>query len=324
MLYRNLPKTDLNVSRLCLGAMYFGWREPEEQSIRRLDAFTFAGGNFIDTANIYAEHHLGDKDYFGRDFASYRDGGSERLIGAWMANKRNRSQLFIATKMGFPYPGVPYGTSPKAIREECEKSLRRLKTDYVDLYYLHTDDKNAEREEVLYQLSLLIKEGKIRYIGASNFTSERFEEVNAIAEREGLPSFVCIQQRHSYLRPKPEANFGGQVASDRALIDYVEREGLTLLAYSPLLSGYYNNRQKRLSANYQWEDTDRRLATLDAVSREIGKTPVQVVLAWMLAHNVLPLTAASNDKQLDELLEAESLVLCDEHLARLDRAGVAD
>ena len=128
-----LGNSELNVSKMSLGTMYFGWKTPDEEGLLRMNKYAEAGGNFIDTANVYSRRLAPDKDFYGKDFKEYREGVSERLIGKWLKGKR-REDFVIASKVGFRYPGIELGTSPKQIREECEKSLIRLGTDYIDLY----------------------------------------------------------------------------------------------------------------------------------------------------------------------------------------------
>ena len=322
MKQRTIGKTDLKVSELCLGTMYFGWNEPRDRSFDRLEQYTAAGGNFIDTANIYAEHHKADKDYFGKDFDKFVDGGSERLIGEWLAKRGNRHELVIATKTGFPYPGVEYGTTAKGIKEECEKSLLRMGTDYIDLFYLHTDDRETPLEESLYALTQLVREGKVRYIGASNFKAWRLAEAAQLSERNGFEKFCCIQQRHSYLRGKTGWDFGGQLESNDDLFDFVRADGMTLLAYSPLLGGYYNNRTRPLMEQYAGADSLARCEALDKVAKKTGATPVQLVYRWMLDSNpsVLPLVASSSREQFEEALGALSLTLSEEDFNTLNNA----
>lgn len=320
---RMIGKTDLSVSEICLGSMYFGWREPEEQSLERLDQFVEAGGNFIDTANIYAMHHLNDRDYFGKDRNLFIDGGSERLLGAWMKEKKNRNQLILATKLGFPYPGTEYGTSAVQIKEECEKSLKRLGTDYVDILYLHTDDRDTTLEESLTALGELVAEGKVRYIGASNFTAWRLAQAMEISRERNLPQYCCIQQRCTYLRPRAGTDFGGQISVNEDMMDFVRESGITLLAYSPLLGGYYNDRTKPLMEQYQGADTQKRMEVLDEVAAESGASPAQLVYYWLMHSDpsVLPLVASSSRKQFEEALGALELKLSKGQMDRLTKAG---
>lgn len=322
MKQRKLGDSDLLVSEYCLGAMYFGWKEPKEQSMERLNQFTVAGGNFIDTANMYAEYHKGDKDYFGKDFDSFVDGGSERLLGQWMKERKNRQDLIIATKLGCRCPGVEYGTSRKQIFEECEKSLRRLQTDYIDLLYLHIDDRATPLEESLSALGELIKQGKVRQIGASNFTAWRLAQAEQVADRLGVKKYCCIQQRYSYLRAMPGQSFLPQLAVSDDMLDYLKNSDTTLIAYSPLLGGYYNNRSKQLLQQYVGPDTDARLSVLDAIAKEVHATPVQIVYAWLMqsSPSALPLVASSTKEQFDEALGALEIKLTDAQLGRLNAA----
>lgn len=317
-----LGHTDLSVSELCLGAMYFGWKEPPAQSIDRLEQYTEAGGNFIDTANMYAEHHKNDKDYYGKDFSQFVDGGSERLIGQWMKDRQNRHSVVVATKLGCRYPGTDYGTSPFQIRTECERSLKRLQTDYIDLLYLHIDDRTVPLEESLGALTDLMKEGKVRYIGASNFTAWRLAKAQEVSARYGLARFCCIQQRYSYLRSMPGNHFGGQREATAELLDYVQESGTTLIDYSPLLNGFYNNPAKGLLPPYRGPDTDTRLQTLREVAAEAGATPAQVVYYWLrhASPASLPLVASSTRAQFEEALASLELPITPQQLLRLSEA----
>ena len=306
-----LGNSELAVSKMSLGTMYFGWKTPDEEGIRQMNEYREAGGNFIDTANVYSRRLAPDKDYFGKDFKEYREGTSEKLIGAWIRDTGCRHDFVIATKVGFRYPGIELGTSPKQIREECEKSLRRLNTDYIDLYYLHMDDENTTLEDSLYTLTELKKEGKIRYIGLSNFKTSRIKEADEICRREGFDAPICVQQRYTYLKPRPDADFGKQATLDEELFEYAKKTGLSLLAYSPLLSGYYVDRTKKLPEQYLVEDIDERIARLHKVARDMGITATQLVYAWMLnlSPEVLPIVAVSRREQFKEALAAFKIKL---------------
>ncbi len=317
-----LGNTDLLVSEFCLGCMYFGWREERGQSWERLDQYVAAGGNFLDTANIYSGHSLKDKDYFGKDIDLYVDGASERLLGEWMKQRQNRHELILASKVGFPYPRVPYGTGASRIKSECDKSLLRLGTDYLDLYYLHTDDIDTPMEESLGALDELVKEGKVRQIGASNFSAWRLERALQISRHNGWAEYCCIQQRYTYLRPKSGWDFGGQKSVNDDLLDYVKDSGLTLLAYSPLLRGAYVDPAKPLMAQYVGPDSDSRLQALTEIASEVGATKNQLVYYYLLhtAPPAIPLVASSSAGQFDEALGTLSLSLSTEQMARLEKA----
>ncbi len=311
------------VTVLGLGCMYFGWREPEKNSLERLDQYIKAGGNFLDTANIYAEHWLPDKDYFGKDKAQFRDGGSERLMGQWLKGRSDREHLVIASKVGFPYPDVEAGTSAYRIRSECEKSLKRLGVDYLDLYYLHNDDRNTPLQESLAALNQLVREGLVKSIGASNFQSWRLAQAIALSRQNGWAEYCCVQQRYSYLRGKPGADFGAQLEATPDLMDFCESERVTPIAYSPLLGGAYTDPKKSFSAQYQGSDSDARLLAMDKVAQAHGATRNQVVYAWMLQSKpqVLPLVASSTAEQFREALGALELKLTDDEMAALNAAG---
>jgi len=315
-----LKKSELNVSKMPLGTMYYGWKIPDDTGLYQMDEYRDAGGNFIDTANVYSRRLAPDKDFYGKDFPEYREGTSEKLIGRWLRERRCRHDFVIATKVGFRYPGIELGTSPRQIREECEKSLRRLGTDYIDLYYLHMDDEAATLEASLEVLTDLKREGKIRYIGLSNFKTERIIEADKISEREGFVSPVCAQQKYTYLKPRDDADFGRQASADEKLFEYAKKTGLSLLAYSPLISGYYSDRTKKLPDQYLRSDIDKRMQILYEVAREISLTPTQLVYAWMLnsSPTVLPIVAFSNQEQFKEALKAFDTKIPEEIMNKLN------
>ncbi len=309
-----LGSTDADVSVMCLGTMHFGTKEDEETSFRLLDQYVEAGGNFIDTANVYA-----------RWIRGYEGGESETLLGKWMRERGNRDSLFIASKVGFEMPtrGVTRGTSAKQIVAECEKSLKRLGVETIDLYYAHHDDRDTPLEESLAAFDKLKKEGMVRYIGASNFRAWRLEQARWIANTKGWAEYCCIQQRYTYLRPRPGADFSPQVSTNDDLLDYCTNRAITLLAYSPLLAGGYTRTDRALPGQYTDPDADARLAELKAVSEETGATPNQVIFAWMMQSEpaIIPIFSASTTAQMHENLGALDLVLSTEQMARLDRAG---
>lgn len=315
-----LGLSELRVSKMALGTMYFGWKTPDAEGLRQMDEYSEAGGSFIDTANVYSRRLAPDKDFYGKDFNEYREGVSERLIGKWLRGKR-REDFVIASKVGFRYPGIELGTSPKQIREECEKSLIRLGTDYIDLYYLHMDDENTTLESSLYTLTELKREGKIRYIALSNFKTSRIIEADGICEKESFTKPVCAQQKYTYLKPKSDADFGRQAAIDRELLEYAKETGLSLLAYSPLLSGYYKDRTKKIPEQYLRSDIDEKMNALYSVARELSVTPTQLVYAWMLNSKpeVLPIVAVSNSEQFREALSAFELKIPEDLMNELNK-----
>ncbi len=308
-----LGQSDLSVSRLCLGTMHFGSRDDAASSQTILDRFVEAGGNFLDTANIYA-----------RWIDGCSGGESEELIGRWMQERGNRDDLVIATKVGFEYPGVERGLTAELIVEECDKSLKRLGIDRIDLYYAHKDDRNTPVDETLEAFDRLVDTGKVRYIGASNFTAWRLQKSLDIGERDRRPAYIGIQQRYSYLRPRAGTSFEPQLAASEELLDFCAGESFPLLPYSPLLGGAYAREDKSFPAQYEGPDSDARLKALREVAGELGATANQIVIAWMLHHTfpVVPVVAASSVQQIDEIIAAEQLSLTDEQKRRLDAAGV--
>jgi aryl-alcohol dehydrogenase-like predicted oxidoreductase len=312
MEYRYLGRTGLKVSEFCLGAMYFGSRNDKETSYRILDQYTEAGGSFLDTANIYA-----------RWVPGYVGGESETLLGEWMRGRKNRSRMFVATKVGFEYPGVERGLRARQIKVECEKSLKRLGVDTIDLYYAHVDDRNTPMEETLEAFDRLVKAGKVRLIGASNFLAWRLERAHWVSQTHGWAEYCCVQQRYSCIRPKPGASFTPQIAANDDLLDYCRAQGITMLAYSPLLSGAYTRADRSFSEQYLGPDTDARLVALKSVAEEVGGTANQVVLAWMVQSDppVIPLVAASTAEQMQENLGALEIELSAEQIARLYEAS---
>jgi len=308
----SLGQTGVEVSAFCLGTMYFGSRTDKATSYQILDRYVEAGGTFLDTANKYAGWVPGCEG-----------GESEIVLGKWMRERKNRAQIFIATKVGSDYQGVERGLRAQQIATECDKSLKRLGIDTIDLYYAHIDDRITPMEETLEAYDRLIRAGKVRWIGASNFSPWRLEEARWVSQTQGRAAYCCVQQRYSYVRPKPGASFGRQIAANDDLLDYCRARGMRLLAYSPLLSGTYTRADRTFPAQYLGSDTEARLAALKAVSEEVGATANQVVLAWMAQSDpaVIPLLGASTVDQLQENLRAQEVKLSAEQMARLNSAA---
>jgi len=308
----SLGRAGVKVSQFCLGTMHFGSRTDRMTSYRLLDQYVEAGGSFLDTANNYAHWVPG-----------FKGGESETLLGEWMRERQNRARLFVATKVGFDYSGVDRGLRASQIEAECEKSLRRLGIETIDLYYAHKDDRETPLEETLEAFDRLVRAGKVRFIGASNFAAWRLAEARCVSQVHGWAAYCCVQQRYSYIRPKPGVSFGPQVAVNDDLLDYCRAHALTLLAYSPLLGGAYTRADRSFQEQYLGPDTDARLAALDAVARETGATRNQVVLAWMAQSDppVIPLVGASTVEQLRENLGALEIVLSTGQMELLNSAS---
>lgn len=309
-----LGKTGVEVSTLCLGAMFFGTRTGPQASYRVLDAYSEAGGTFIDTANIYAHWVEG-----------YQGGESETLLGEWMRARGNRSGLFLASKVGFEYPGVERRLTAALIAQECEKTLRRMGIETLDLYYGHVDDRMTPLDETLEAFDKLVRAGKVRFVGASNYRAWRLEQAGWMSRTNGWAEFCCVQQRYTYLPMRPGTSNGAQVEANTDLLDYCASSGTTLLAYSVALAGAYSRGDRPLPPEYVSPDNQKRLDTLRAVAGETSATVNQVILAWMLQSTptILPLIAASDEAQLRENLGALELTLNAEQMNRLNTAGTA-
>lgn len=216
------------------------------------------------------------------------------------------------------------GLSAAAIDSAVDASLERLQTDYIDLYYAHIDHRQSDLTETLEAFNALIKRGKVRHIACSNMMAWRVQQAHDISEAHGWASYCGVQQRYSYLRPKPGTDFGVQEIASEELLDYCrENEDFTLLAYSPLLGGAYTRSDRPLPDAYVSADSEARLKVLREVAVEVGATPNQVVIAWMLRGTpaVLPVIAASRAEQLSEILAAPEVKLSPEQLGRLQNAG---
>lgn len=325
MLYRTMGNRR-TVSALCLGAMNFGTTTSPETATAILDRFVAAGGTFIDTANNY-NHRDGD------------GGESEELLGRWMNSRSNRDQLVIATKCGArtTTPGDPddvnwEGLGAAAIDSAVKGSLARLGVDRIDLYYAHIDDRSTPLEETVGAFGRLAAEGIVDLVGCSNFTSWRLERARQLAGDQSVASYSVLQQRHTYLWPKPLRQGGIERLGSPHFrhvgiehIDYLhEHRDVTLVAYAALLGGSYGRPERPFPAElgYAHPAAYTRFEVLRQVAQELGATTNQVVLAWLLHQDpvVIPLFGASSLGQLDEALDAVEISLDAELMDRLDAA----
>ena len=312
-----LGTTGENVSALCLGCMYLGTKMDAAMSFRILDAYAEAGGSFLDTANCYAfwiPGATGDE--------------SETLLGRWMRERDNRNRIFLATKVGArpsggPAGGPPEGLSARVIERAVHESLRRLGTDTIDLLYTHVPDRSTTVEETIEALDRLVRAGKVRFIGCSNEPAWRIERARGLSLSHGWAPFCCVQNRHTYLRPKQGAVLP-QVCVSEELLDYAATTAsVTLLAYSPLLGGAYARAEHTLPQEYATSDSRVRWKTLSSAARARGVSRSSLVLAWLMSGvpPFIPLVATSTVEQLRENLDAGELALDAESLRDLTEAA---
>ena len=316
MIMQKIPlgNTGTEVSELCLGTMYFGNRTDEETSRKLLDIYYEAGGRFLDTANKYATW-----------VEVFDEPTSEELLGRWMKGRDNRDELFVATKLGFPYDDVSQSLDPNIIEAEVEKSLRKLGTKKIDLLYAHVDDFGTPQEKVMEKFHQLIEEGKVRYIGASNFLAWRLQSANMIAEANDWTPYCCHQGRYSYLVPNRGSDFGGQVPVTDEMVDYWQSKAsdFTMLAYSPLLSGCYGREDRSIPPEYASPENKVRMEIVKDIARKKGLNGNQVVLAWMRQSDppVIPLIAGSTEEQIRQNIHSADVKLSDEEMGRLNGVG---
>ena len=314
-----LGNTGKQVSILALGCMNFGSLTDEVRSTELLEHYLEAGGTFLDTANNYAFWHAG-----------FEGGESERFLGWYLEERGKREDVFLASKVGANPTmkggclDAAEGLSATAIEKAIDESLERLRTSYIDLYYAHIDHRESDLTETLATFDKLVESGKVRHIACSNMLTWRIERARNISRTNDLAQHCGVQQRYSYLRPAPGADFGVQESVTDELLDYCrENDDFSLLAYSPLLGGAYTRKDRDIPQAYQGADSQARLKTLNAVAVELEATPNQIVLAWMMQNSptVIPLIAASTEAQLAESLASTQLTLSQEQLTRLNNAG---
>jgi aryl-alcohol dehydrogenase-like predicted oxidoreductase len=310
---RPLGRSGIAVAPLAFGANVFGWSVTADRADALLDAFVAHGLNLIDTADAYPAWVPGNEG-----------GESETMIGRWLRRRGGRHRVVIATKVG--KWARHRGLAPETIRAAADASLQRLGTDHIDLYQAHADDASVPLEETLGAFSRLIEQGKVRAIGASNYTAPRLAEALAISARHGLPRYETLQ---------PEYNLYDRAGYEADLEPLAREHGLGVIGYYALASGF-------LTGKYRSEaDLDRSpargaragryldarglriLAALDAVGARHGATPAQVALAWLIARRGIsaPIASATSVAQLDELAGALRLGLSDADRAELDAAS---
>ncbi|SEP53917.1 aldo/keto reductase [Amycolatopsis saalfeldensis] len=306
-----IGSSDLDVFGLNLGGNVFGFTADEQQSFDVLDAYTAAGGNFIDTADSYSAFvpgHVG--------------GESETIIGKWLTRRGRRDDVVVATKVGSL--GTRPGLSAKNIAAAAEDSLERLQTDYLDLYYAHGDDAGTALEETLQAFDGLVRSGKVRYIAASNYTASRLAEALAVSDREGFARYVALQPHYNLV----------ERGYEEELAPLVAREGLATLPYFGLAGGFLTGKYRsdedagkspRAAGALAYLDArgERVLAVLDEVARAHRASVASVSLAWLGAQPTVaaPIASARTTGQLPDLLASVSLELTPAELAALSDAA---
>jgi len=311
---RQLGNTDLEVYPITFGGNVLGWTIDQETSVAILNGFTDAGFNFIDTADVYSKWKPGN-----------HGGESETIIGNWMQEKKNRKNIIISTKVGSDMGPEKKGLSKKYIIQAAEDSLKRLKTDYIDLYQTHFDDLETPVQETLEAYDQLIKEGKVRWIGASNISPERLIESLETSERLGLAKYQTLQPEYNlYNRENYETNY------EQIVLDYK----LGVLNYYALASGFLTgkyrsesdlNKSQRGSGvkNYLNERGFKILKALDIVSEQYSANQASVALAWLIKRNSItaPIASVTSLVQLEDLTRAAALKLNMEDIEILDDAS---
>ncbi len=312
---RHLGRSSLQVPPLCLGGNVFGWTADQAVSFSVLDAAVAAGLNFIDTADIYSVW-----------VAGHRGGESETIIGHWLQRGAKRADVVIATKVGMEIAPGRKGLSAAHITRSAEDSLRRLRTDYIDLYFSHCDDASVPMEETLGAYQRLIAAGKVRAIGASNFTAARLAEALDASGRHGLPRYEALQ---------PQYNLYERAGYESALEPLCLQRQVGVVSYSALASGFLSGKYRSTAdaaksargkggVDKYLNDRGRRiLASLDAVALRLGASAASVALAWQIARPGItaPIASATTVAQLGDLAAATRLALDPAALAQLNAAS---
>jgi aryl-alcohol dehydrogenase-like predicted oxidoreductase len=306
-----ISSTGLDVYPLVLGGNVFGWTANEKESFAVLDAYAAAGGNFVDTADVYSAWAPGNSG-----------GESEMMLGKWLEQRKMRDRIVVATKVGM-HPQLK-GLSAKTIRSAAENSLKRLRTDYIDIYYAHVDDQNTALEETLGAFDSLVRQGKVRYIAASNYTASRLAEALAVSDREGFARYVALQQHYNLLE---RDKYEGELAT------VVSREGLASFPYFALASGFLTGKYRseakvesqrsEKAGAYLNEKGLRVLAVLDKVAAVHNEAVATIALAWLAAQPTVaaPIASARVPEQLPPLLRIGNVRLSAADLQALNEAS---
>ena len=313
--YRTLGRSPLKVSPVCLGGNVFGWTVDEPTSFSILDAWLDAGFNFIDTADVYSRWAPG-----------HAGGESETIIGKWLKASGKRDRVILATKVGMDMGDGRIGLQPAYIRRAVEDSLRRLQTDHIDLYQAHQDDEATPLEATLEAFGALVKAGKVRVIGASNYTALRLKEALETSRRLGLPRYESLQ---------PLYNLYDRGAFEKELEPLCREQGVGVINFYALAAGFLTGKYRKSAdagksprgANtvdkYLNDRGQRILAALDTVAARTRSKPGQIAIAWLLAKPgvTAPIASASSLSQLAELESALRIKVSADDIALLDQAS---
>ncbi|TBU76577.1 alcohol dehydrogenase [Pseudomonas daroniae] len=310
---RTLGQSGLQVSPIAFGGNVFGWTLDEAQSFAMLDAIVDNGLDFIDTADMYSAWAPG-----------HQGGESESIIGKWLKRSGKRERIVLATKVGMEMGHGGKGLKADYIQKAVEDSLKRLQTDYIDLYQAHQDDTDTPLEETLGAFSRLIAQGKVRVIGASNYSAERLREAHQVAQRLGVPSYQSLQ---------PHYNLHARKTYEEELEPVVQELGIGVISYFSLASGFltgkYRTREDITGARaemvkgYMDERGVTILSALDEVAAARDATPAQVALAWLIARPSItaPIASATSSKQLADLVASTRLQLSEDEVTMLNQAS---
>jgi aryl-alcohol dehydrogenase-like predicted oxidoreductase len=311
---RKLGKTGMEISPLVFGGNVFGWTVDQAASFELLDAFVAAGFNSVDTADVYSKWMPG-----------HTGGESEMILGEWMKRNGNRNKVIVATKVGMDMGDGKKGLSKSHILRSAEDSLRRLQTDYIDLYQSHIDDPDTPMEVTLGAYAELIKQGKVRAIGASNHKAERLAAALETSKKWGLPAYQTLQPNFSLIE---------RAEYETHLEPVCEKEGLGVINYFPLAGGFLSGKYRSESdaagkararnvTKYLNERGFRILGALDQVAKKYNATPARVSLAWLLARPSVtaPIVSATNLEQLHDLISSVELALDRDSVEFLNHAS---
>jgi aryl-alcohol dehydrogenase-like predicted oxidoreductase len=311
---RKIGNSGLETAPIIFGGNVLGWTVDQANGFRILDAFLDAGFNAIDTADTYSRWVTGN-----------RGGESETIIGNWLKQGGRRDRVLIFTKVGHEMGPDKKGLSARYIKTEVEDSLKRLRIDRIDLYQSHRDDDSTPMQESLEAYGALIKEGKVRAIGASNFTAQRLKEALDVSAKHGLPRYECLQ---------PEFNLYQRDRFEGALEQLCTKENVGVIPYYPLASGFLTGKYRspadfdksprggRMSAFLNAKGK-KILAALDEVSAAHRVNPAAVALAWLIARPSItaPIASATKEEQLKDFVAGAALKLTKDEIAKLDAAG---